>query len=159
MVALKCSLFAHVPIAIWLLSSGQGYGLRWPFLKHNRKRAATATGVAAQMVIKMLARSTRRPELGDKFSSRHGQKGVVGLIAPQVRLPFSRSDMKTTSSGALRRRIVGPASWQTLGKPGTVAGSNCHKQPFGASYIKCHVRRCGRRTCHSQTAASARTWS
>ena len=39
-------------------------------------------------LIKLLLRQTRRPELGDKFSSRHGQKGVTGLIVQQVRLVF-----------------------------------------------------------------------
>lgn len=31
-------------------------------------------------LIKLLLRQTRRPEIGDKLSSRHGQKGVIGTI-------------------------------------------------------------------------------
>lgn len=91
-------------------------------------------------LIKVLLRQTRRPELGDKFSSRHGQKGVCGIIVQQEDLPFNDNgispDIIMNPHGFPSRMTVGKMIELISGKAGVLNGTLEYGTCFGGSKLE-----------------------
>ncbi|KAH7096178.1 DNA-directed RNA polymerase [Auriculariales sp. MPI-PUGE-AT-0066] len=88
-------------------------------------------------LVKVLVRQTRRPELGDKFSSRHGQKGVCGLIVNQEDMPFNDQGYSIMNPhGFPSRMTVGKMIELISGKAGVLTGQLRYGTAFGGSKVE-----------------------
>lgn len=104
------------------------------------ERVLVTSNAEEAFLIKILQRQTRRPEIGDKFSSRHGQKGVCGLIVNQEDMPFTDlgicPDIIMNPHGFPSRMTVGKLIELMAGKAGVLEGHFGYGTAFGGDKVE-----------------------
>ena len=94
----------------------------------------TDAGDGAAQKIQITLRIPRSPVIGDKFSSRHGQKGVCSQKWPAVDMPFSESGMQPdviiNPHAFPSRMTIGMLIESMAGKAGAMHGISQDSTPF-----------------------------
>lgn len=80
-------------------------------------------------------RFNRNPVIGDKFSSRHGQKGVLSFLWPEEDMPYSertgiRPDILINPHAFPSRMTIGMLVESTASKAGAMCGKFVDATPF-----------------------------
>ncbi|MBU0466332.1 MAG: DNA-directed RNA polymerase subunit B'' [Nanoarchaeota archaeon] len=91
-------------------------------------------------IVDVRTRDSRLPEVGDKFSSPHGQKGVVGMIANPDDVPFTGSgitpDLMFNPHGIPSRMTVGYLIEILASKTAAISGKIVDGTPFTGQSVK-----------------------
>eukprot|EP00882_Tetradesmus_deserticola_P031747 GHRQ01035914.1.p1 GENE.GHRQ01035914.1~~GHRQ01035914.1.p1 ORF type:complete len:269 (+),score=105.17 GHRQ01035914.1:684-1490(+) len=91
------------------------------------------SGVAQRANIKMSF--NRNPVIGDKFSSRHGQKGVLSMLWPDTDMPYCastgmRPDLIINPHAFPSRMTIGMLVESLAAKAGALSGNFVDASPF-----------------------------